>query len=276
MSAVAGEWEKNESVDAFTDETVVYYRLEGEVVGNLDRKNTSLIYRDRNDEIEMYWNTPFSFICDAKAPDIMVRFGDDKPEKASTAGISTDNEAVFFSSPAYVAANMRKHDSMMIRLSDHCGNQGTVKFNGGFPEEVTRYDALVNTDWKLSPGGGLTRLEGDAGFKLSSLRPAWSVDNEPTALFYLKKDAQHLPKYQYRVELQIGSQRGHAVIRTTEQWSSLDGYHTGFMDDITTDEFLQALKEDPTLKATVNGQTYTVDLSGLTPEILATFENTSE
>jgi len=263
------EWTQSiNEIDEFTGERLILWTAMGK---NIEDDSDALLgFRVVDGDYDFIWNPGLPFICDGERPDIMIKFGDNPPEKAGVY-VRDGNESILFTQPVYIADQLRRHGSMMARLSDHCGNYVTSRFSGDITEHVDYFDALKDSRWTMNNEGNLEIRQGDFLIILSSLFAGSSSDGtqEPTILVAYR-DEMYIPsKYEERVEFEFGdSATGYGTVKKKQYYTLNEGHREIFVHDLSTQDFLDAITVDPRMWITVGGTKYEIDISGLSDDIL--------
>jgi hypothetical protein len=268
VSGAAQEWQSQEHVDPFTDEAIVGYYLSGEVLDHPNQR-TTLVHRQDGDDVDFFWVTPLAFICDATDPDVTLRFGQEDPEEANFS-VSTDNEAIFFTSPAYIADKMRQHGSMLVRLTDHCGNRTTASFKGDVTQHVSNYDVFKDSNWEPASGGGIKYVTPDYMLYVVGLgMESAGAHRKPTLAFGISTDIYTPSGYLKKFYFDFAGTDATGAFMDGDLYGTMTGYHPSFVSGLTLTEFQAALTtENPVLTAYLDDREVQINLKELTPEML--------
>ena len=268
MSANADWKESINEIDEFTGDRMILWTNMGK---NIEDDSDALLgFRLVEDSYDFIWNPGLTFICDGEKPDLMVKFGDNAPQELGFY-VRDGNESLLFTQPAYIADQMRRNGSMMIRMSDHCGNYATSRFSGDITQHVDYFDALKDSRWTLNHEGNLQIQQGDFLIILSSLFTGKDANGDPEpTLMVAYKDEMYMPsQYEERVEFEFGGGvTGYGSVKQKQYYTLTEGNRETFVHDLSTQDFLDAITADPRMWVTVGGTKYEIDISGLSEDIL--------
>ncbi|MGJ3231728.1 MAG: hypothetical protein ACFE0P_08020 [Oceanicaulis sp.] len=253
-------WESRSSTDAFTGAEQQFLENAGEIIAG-EPGDTQLVFRRSGETAELYWVSSHAYICE---PDFEVRFGDNEPERIR-GNLSTDRDAIFFAQPWYVLARMVEEGQLLIRLSDHCGNQSVARFSGSPADFLPELSVLSDsTGWSIDQNGYLTKNAEGIQVKFRRLadgRPDFSITLERPDL-----RGQRIPRRNYSATLEVAGELFQAETLFTSEMQNnrvrSDGGILISTENIGFDNIRDALETSPILLIEFQERSYSINLEG--------------